>query len=99
MTGPRRQAQAWLRQQPRDNLRQRFVQSARRHPVAGERDRHRFIHPERLAQQQIAGSMVGDGQRIAVLFIAEPELAFVIGAPEIVWAQALRQRRTFGSVP
>ena len=29
-----------------------------------------------LTQQQIAGSMIGDGQRIAVSFVAEAELAF-----------------------
>ena len=39
---------------------------------------------ERLAQQQIAGGVVGDGERVAVLGVAEPELAFEIGTPEIV---------------
>jgi len=37
-----------------------------------------------LAAQQIAARRVGDGQRVAVPFIGEHELALVIGAPQIV---------------
>src|SRR5581483_3202202 len=44
-----------------------------------------------LTEQQITGSMVGHGERITVAFIAELELALVVGAPQMVWFQALGQ--------
>ena len=37
-----------------------------------------------LASQQKTAGVIGDGQRIAVLTIAEPELALVIGAPQFI---------------
>ena len=43
--------------------------------------------------------MVGDSQRKAVPAIAELELALEIGAPEVVWHSAGRQRRAGGPVP
>ena|SRR5580698_942358 len=39
---------------------------------------------ERLTGEQITAGVIGDGQRVAVLTIAEQELAFVIGAPQLV---------------
>ena len=41
-----------------------------------------------LAQQQVTGGMVGDGQRIAVPAVAEFELTLVIGAPQFVGCHA-----------
>jgi len=41
----------------------------------------------RLAKQQIPGGVIGDRQRIAVSFVAELELALIVGAPEIVRAE------------
>ena len=40
---------------------------------------------QRLAHQQEARGMVGDGQRIAITPVAELELAFEIGAPKLIW--------------
>jgi hypothetical protein len=34
--------------------------------------------------------MVADGQRIAVVSVAELELAFEVGAPQIIGCQAVR---------
>ena len=34
-----------------------------------------------FTEEQIARGMIGDGQRVAVFFVAQQELAFVIGAP------------------
>src|SRR5207245_2242953 len=39
---------------------------------------------ESFAGQQITAGMIGNGQRIAVLTIAQQELALVIGAPQFV---------------
>ena len=39
---------------------------------------------EGFTEQQITGSMIGDGEGITVLLVSQPELALVIGAPEIV---------------
>ena len=39
---------------------------------------------QRLAQQQIARGVVGDGERIAVASVAELELALEVRAPEVV---------------
>src|SRR5262249_13805996 len=39
---------------------------------------------KRLTGEEKAASVVGDGERITVLAIAQQELAFVIGAPELV---------------
>jgi hypothetical protein len=43
-----------------------------------------------FAQQEVTRSVIGDSQRIAILIVAELELAFVIGAPERVWTQTWR---------
>src|SRR6185312_2242349 len=48
---------------------------------------------ERLAQQQEARGMVGDGQWIAVAPIAELELALEVSAPQIIGPSARGQRR------
>src|SRR5688500_14029414 len=53
---------------------------------------------ERLAHEQEAGGVVGDGERIAVAAIAEPELALEVGAPQIVGSRALGERRALGAV-
>jgi hypothetical protein len=42
----------------------------------------------RTLRQQETGSVVGNGQRVAVVTIAELELAFEVGAPQIVGADA-----------
>ena len=39
---------------------------------------------EAFAGEQVAGAVIGDGQRVAVLLVAEHELALVVGAPESV---------------
>ena len=39
---------------------------------------------KRLAGQQITAGMIGDGQRVAVVMIAQQELALVIGAPQLI---------------
>src|SRR6185503_1598498 len=44
---------------------------------------------QRLAEQNEARGMIGDGERIAVDLVAELELAFVIGTPQIVGARTL----------
>ena len=41
---------------------------------------------ERLASEQKATGVIGDGERITVLAIAQQELAFVIGAPQFIGA-------------
>ena len=45
---------------------------------------------QRFAQQQEARGVVGDGQRIAVLAVAELELALEVGAPQIVGSERRR---------
>jgi hypothetical protein len=45
---------------------------------------------ERFAQKQEARGMVGDGERVTIPSVAEPELTFEIGAPQIVTDGALR---------
>src|SRR6267143_560638 len=52
-----------------------------------------------FAEQQKARGVVGDSQRKAVPAIAELELALEIGAPEVVWRGAGRQRRAGRPVP
>src|SRR6266446_1982585 len=56
-----------------------------------------------LATQQIAAVVVADRQWIAALAIAEPKLAFEVGAPDIVWSadgsERLRMRRHLGTAP
>src|SRR5258708_28784644 len=52
---------------------------------------------ERLAQEQIARGVIGDGKGIAVGLVAELKLTLVISAPQIVWQKPQRQRRS-GSV-
>src|SRR5881296_2987100 len=54
---------------------------------------------QRLAGQQVAAREVGDGERIAVLPIAELELAFVVGTPEGIRFRRARERRTGGRGP
>jgi hypothetical protein len=39
---------------------------------------------ESFAAQQVTTGVIGDGERVAVLAVAQQELAFVIGAPELV---------------
>src|SRR2546425_5049500 len=41
--------------------------------------------------------MVGDSQRVAILAVAEPELAFEIGAPQLVGTGSCRQLGTGGT--
>src|SRR6516225_4683050 len=45
---------------------------------------------QRLAGQQVAAGMIGDGQRVAVVTIAEQELALVIRAPQFIGTLAER---------
>lgn len=42
--------------------------------------------------------MVRDGERIAIVSVAELELALEVGAPERVWRRACRERRAAGTV-
>ena len=44
--------------------------------------------------QKIARGLVGDGQRVTVAAVAEPELALEVGAPQIVGRAAVGQRRS-----
>src|SRR5215475_8434039 len=53
---------------------------------------------ERLAEEQEARRVIGDGQGIAVAAIAELELALEVGAPQVIGSRALRQRRAGGAV-
>ena len=39
---------------------------------------------KRLTGEQEAAGVIGDGQRIAIFTVAQQELAFVIGAPQLV---------------
>ena len=48
---------------------------------------------QRLAAEQIAAGEVADGERVAVAAIGEHELAFVVGAPQVVGWQRPGQRR------
>ena len=48
--------------------------------------------------QQVAGAIIGDGERIAILLVAEQELALVVSAPEAVGLVSGRQRRALGLV-
>ena len=43
-----------------------------------------------LTSEEIAAGMVGDRERIAVLTIPQQELAFVIGAPQLIGTLAQR---------
>ena len=45
---------------------------------------------QRLAGQQITAGMIGNGQRVAVLAIAQQELALVIRAPQFIGMLAER---------
>ena len=53
-------------------------------PLEGSKRKLFAIGFHGLAQQQVTRGMVGHGQRMAILVIAQPELAFVIGAPELL---------------
>jgi len=52
----------------------------------------------RASQRSIARGVIGDGQRVAIVFVAQPELAFVVGAPELVGLLPQRQRRALSRV-
>jgi hypothetical protein len=39
---------------------------------------------KRLTSEEKAAGVIGDGERIAVLMIAQQELALVIGAPQLI---------------
>jgi hypothetical protein len=43
-----------------------------------------------LTAEQITAGVIGDGQRVAVLTIAQQELALVIGAPQFMGSLAQR---------
>ena len=43
--------------------------------------------------------MVGDGQGVAVVSVAELEFALEVGAPQVVGGEAGGQRRAVGPVP
>ncbi len=49
---------------------------------------------ERLAEQEEARGVVGDGERVAIAAVAELELAFEVGAPEVVRRRPNRERRS-----
>jgi hypothetical protein len=53
---------------------------------------------ERFARQQVAAGEIGDRQRIAVLPVAEHELALIVGAPEHVGLDRPRERGARGDV-
>ena len=44
---------------------------------------------QRLAEEQKPRGMVGDGERVAIAPIAELELAFEVGAPQVIGHSAL----------
>jgi len=50
-----------------------------------------------FAEEQEARGVVGNGQRIAVLAIAEPELAFEIGTPKVIGRCAGGKGRALGA--
>src|SRR6476619_3220983 len=54
---------------------------------------------ERLASEQVSAGEVGDRQRIAIATIGEHELAFVVGAPQVVGLAGTRKRRSLRPVP
>ena len=41
--------------------------------------------------EEIARGLIGDGQRVTVLFVAQQELTFVVGAPQLVGLLPQRQ--------
>jgi len=45
---------------------------------------------KRLTGEQEPAGVVGDGERVAVLVISQQELAFVIGAPQLIGPLAQR---------
>src|ERR1700681_3906406 len=51
-----------------------------------------------IAADQVAARKVGDGERIAIAFVGEHELAFVIRAPELVRSSRPRQCRALRMV-
>ena len=53
---------------------------------------------EALAGEQVAASLVGDGQRVAVFAIAQQELALEVGTPQRIGRQGLAERRAPGLV-
>ena len=54
---------------------------------------------KRLAAQQVTTGVIGDGERIAVVTVAEQELAFVIGAPEVIGTLTCGQLGALGATP
>ena len=91
------------------------VRGGERHPIVGadrrgqaalleqavERGDDRILarRLQRLAHQQIARDLIGDGERIAPAAVAEAELALEVGAPQIVGRHGLRQGRAGGARP
>ncbi len=53
---------------------------------------------EGFAEQQVAGGVIGDGERVAVTAVAETELTFEVGAPEVVGVGTCREQRSLGAV-
>jgi len=53
---------------------------------------------EGFAEQQEARGVVSDGQRVAIPSVAELELAFEVGAPELV-GRGARGKRCSGGAP
>ena len=53
---------------------------------------------EGLAEQQEARRVIGDGERVAIVAVAEAELTFEIGAPEVIVIGAGGKRRALGAV-
>jgi len=68
-------------------------------PLEGGEGVPRLCRRQRLAREQIPAGKVGDGQRIAVPPIGEHELAFVVGAPQIVRLIGARERGALRTIP
>ena len=43
------------------------------------------------------GSLIGDGQRVAIALVSEHELALIVGRPELVRTERFRKRRALGA--
>ena len=57
-------------------------------PLKGSKSGPLLVGFHGFAQQQITRSMIGDGQRITVAFVAQLELALIVGAPQRIGIQA-----------
>jgi hypothetical protein len=42
-----------------------------------------------ITKQKITAGVVRDGKRVAISFISQPELAFVVGAPQSIGSKSL----------